>query len=61
MSAAALTAHEIPSEPDCKQSRELRDRISDTNIRGSSRHAQMRRVPLTVQAPAPLRALAAAL
>ena len=43
MSAAALTAHEIPSEPDSKQSRELRDRIADTYIHGSSRHAQMRR------------------
>ena len=43
MSAAALTAHEIPSEPDSKQSHELRDRIADTYIRGSSRQAQMRR------------------
>ncbi len=46
MSAAALTAHEIPSQPDSKQSRELRDRIADTYIRGSSRHAQMWRFRL---------------
>ncbi len=44
MSAAALTAHEIPAEPDSKQSRELRDRIGGANIRGSSRDAQMRRL-----------------
>ena len=43
MSAAALTAHEIPSEPDSKQSRESRGGIVGTYIRGSSRYAQMRR------------------
>ena len=43
MSAAALTAHDIPSEPHSKQSRKLRDRIYAANIGGSLRYAQMRR------------------